>query len=375
MQKYKLISLIFVLILISACSINPAIPPIKTPTPVDGTQISLPVGFSINLFAEVPGARSLALGANGTVFVGTKGDRVYAVQDINGDYEADNVSVIVANLKTPNGVAFKDGDLYVAEISRVLKFEKIESNLGNASYTVLPVNFPEDEAHGWKYIAFGPDDKLYVPVGAPCNLCFEPGYAALYRMNSDGSNLELFADGIRNTVGFDWHPETNELYFTDNGRDLMGDDLPPDELNVAKTSGLHFGFPWCHGKLIQDPNIGRTVDCWDGTYSTPVLELGPHVAALGMKFYTGKQFPIEYQNQIFIAEHGSWNRAEKIGYRVTLARFDNAGNLTYEVFADGWLEDGKVFGRPVDILQMNDGSLLISDDYAGKIYRIKYENN
>jgi glucose/arabinose dehydrogenase len=243
----------------------------------------------------------------------------------------------------------------------------------NAPFTVIKDDFPTDRSHGWKFIAFGPDNKLYVPVGAPCNICLRDNeiYASITRMDPDGSNHEVFAHGIRNTVGFDWHPETNELWFTDNGRDMMGDDIPPDELNRAPQKGIHFGYPFFHGNSIPDPEFGEGKNADD--YVMPVQELGPHVAALGMRFYTGNMFPAEYRNQIFIAEHGSWNRSEKIGYRVMLVKLNGNNAVSYEPFAEGWLRGESVSGRPVDVLVMPDGALLLSDDYAGVIYRITYE--
>ncbi|HTY79355.1 MAG TPA: PQQ-dependent sugar dehydrogenase, partial [Candidatus Bathyarchaeia archaeon] len=237
---------------------------------------------------------------------------------------------------------------------------------------VVTDRLPKDRHHGWKFIAFGPDGKLYVPVGAPCNIC-EPDpdrYANIMRMNPDGSELETFARGVRNTVGFDWDPRTREMWFTDNGRDWLGDDAPPDELNHAPRAGMHFGFPYCHGGTISDPEFGRRRPCAD--FTAPAQNLGPHVASLGMRFYTGAQFPTAYRNQIFIAEHGSWNRSRKIGYRVTLVRLENGRAVAYEPFATGWLRGEDPWGRPADVLVMPDGSLLVSDDYAGAIYRISY---
>jgi glucose/arabinose dehydrogenase len=338
-------------------------------------EIKLPPGFKINIYADnVDNARSMTLGDNGTLFVGTRESEVYAVIDENKDFKADKVLTIADGLNSPNGVAFRNGSLYVAEISRVLRYDNIEANLNNPPAPVV-VNdkFPDDTHHGWKYIAFDPDGRLYIPVGAPCNICLrddDERYASLMSMNADGTDLEVFAKGIRNTVGFDWNPETKELWFTDNGRDMLGDDLPPDELNRAPGKGLHFGYPFFHGDDIRDPEYGEGADL--NIYVNPVQKLGPHVAALGMKFYTGNMFPDEYKNQIFIAEHGSWNRSTKIGYRVMLVKLKDNDAVSYEPFAEGWLQGDAVSGRPVDVLTMPDGSLLVSDDYAGLIYRITY---
>lgn len=337
--------------------------------------IQLPPGFSIALYADgVSNARSMALSPDGTLFVGTrKGDAVYALPDRDHDNRADEVITVLKGLNSPNGVAFHNGSLYVAEINRVLRYDGIESRLNNPPQpVVINDSFPSDTHHGWKYISFGPDGRLYVPVGAPCNVCekVDGRYATIMRMRSDGSGLEVFAHGVRNTVGFDWHPETKELWFTDNGADWFGDDLPPDELNHAFKQGLHFGYPYCHGGKIPDPEYGKNKSC--DSYTPPALQLGPHVAALGMKFYTGTMFPMQYRNQIFIAEHGSWNRSDPIGYRITLARFEGNRAVKYEVFAEGWLQGDKAWGRPVDIVVMLDGALLVSDDRAGAIYRISY---
>lgn len=337
-------------------------------------RITLPPGFTISYYAEnVSGARSMALSENGTLFVATRGEGVvYAVIDNDKDYLADEVLIIASELNLPNGVAILDDDLYVAEVHRVLKYEDIDNNL----YTppdpvVIRDDLPTEKLHGWKYLHFGPDGKLYFQIGAPCNVCeVEEPYATIMRMNPDGSALEIFAQGVRNSVGFDWHPQTLELWFTENGRDLMGDDVPPDELNYAPAGGLNFGFPYCHGGDILDPEFGSAGDC--ELFTPPQMKLGPHVAALGMKFYTGSLFPRTYKNQIFIAEHGSWNRTIPIGYRVTLVRVQNNKAVSYEVFAEGWLQDSESWGRPVDLLIMPDGSMLISDDKAGAIYRIVY---
>ncbi len=335
-------------------------------------KIKLPPGFRIDVYARVPHARSLALSPAGTLFVGTRESEVYAVR--RGTPERGGAVVTLANgLKMPNGVAFRDGALYVAEISRVLRYDDIEAHLESPGKpSVVRDDFPKDGHHGWKFIAFGPDGWLYVPVGAPCNICEpeKPVYAALSRMKPDGSTVELYASGIRNTVGFDWDPRTKELWFTDNGRDWLGDERPPDELDHAPRAGMHFGYPYCHGNGISDPEFGKKRPCSE--FTPPARELGPHVAALGMRFYTGTMFPAEYRNQIFIAEHGSWNRSKKIGYRVSLVRLDGGKAVSYETFAEGWLDGSKVWGRPVDVLVMPDGSMLVSDDDAGAVYRITH---
>ena len=339
-------------------------------------QIKLPPGFHISIFANnVRDARSMTLSPNGTLFVGTQSaGNVYAIIDRNGDYKADEVITVAHGLNMPNGVAVRDGALYVAEVNRVLRYDDIEAHLKNPPKPVI-VNdkFPSDKHHGWKFMAFGPDGMLYVPVGAPCNICERnpDRYAAIMRMRPDGSGLETFARGIRNTVGFDWHPVSRDLWFTDNGRDWLGDDRPPDELNHAPRPGMHFGYPYCHAKNIPDPEFGAKRRCDE--FTPPAMELGPHVAALGMRFYTGAMFPEEYRNQIFIAEHGSWNRTTPIGYRISLVRLDNGRAVSYDVFAEGWLQGHQAWGRPVDLLVMPDGSLLVSDNRADVIFRITYK--
>ena len=349
---------------------------VDPPPPEDPrlTQIELPQGFHIRIYAKgVPGARSLSLSPNGTLFVGTRSNgRVYALRDEDGDHRAERVIILASGLNRPNGVAFKDSDLYVAEISRILRYRNIEAHLDNPPQPEI-VNdaFPTDRAHGWKFIRFGPDDLLYVPVGAPCNICASPDpYASIGRLDPTTGDFEVVSRGVRNSVGFDWHPETGEMWFTENGRDWMGDDVPPDELNRVTADGQHFGYPYCHGTNIADPAFGAQRGCDE--FVAPVQELGPHVAALGMRFYRGNMFPAEYRNQIFIAEHGSWNRTRKIGYRLTLVRLAADGAVSYESFAAGWLQGESNWGRPVDVLVMPDGSLLVSDDQAGLIYRISY---
>ncbi len=364
----------------------PATPP-STPKytgklPID--KIKLPPGFQIDVYVEgVENARSLCLSPQGTLFVGTREEgSVYALRDTNGDFRADQIFTIAQKLNKPNGVAFRNGALYVAEVNRILRYDAIEKCIdalarGEAACPA-PVTvysqYPSDAHHGWKYIAFGPDGKLYVPVGAPCNNCESDSiFTTITRLDVDkaGAKPEILGTGIRNTVGFDWHPVSGELWFTENGRDMMGDDVPPCELNRMTKKGLHYGYPYCHGGNLADPEFGKKRPCSD--FTPPVQNLGPHVAPLGMEFYTGKMFPNTYQNQVFIAEHGSWNRSKKIGYRISLVRLDAQGkSLGYSTFAEGWLQGGDVWGRPVDIEQLPDGSLLISDDDADAVYRIWY---
>ena len=365
----------FLLFVHSFAASSPPTTPQPPPSDPRLTRIELPEGFHIRIYAEgVTGARSMSLSPDGTLFVGTRpSGRVYALRDEDGDHSAERVIVLARGLNNPNGVAVKNGDLYVAEINRILRYRNIEAQLDNPPQPEI-VNdaFPTDRSHGWKFIRFGPDGLLYVPVGAPCNICNRGDpYASIGKLDANGT-FGIIARGIRNTVGFDWHPETGELWFTDNGRDRMGDDVPPDELNRITADGQHFGYPYCHGASIADPVFGDQRSC--GEFIAPVQNLGPHVAALGMRFYTGNMFPEEYHNQIFIAEHGSWNRSSKIGYRVTLVRLNGNRAVSYEPFAEGWLQGESNWGRPVDVLVMPDGSLLVSDDQAGLIYRISYSH-
>jgi glucose/arabinose dehydrogenase len=343
------------------------------------SRIKLPPGFSIAVYSSaVPGARSLAQSPKGIIYVGSRGQgKVYALVDKDKDGRAEQVFTIASGLSSPNGVAWRDGSLYVAEISRVLRFDDIDDHLANPPRPVVVTDaYPHDASHGWKFIRFGPDGKLYVPVGAPCNICepVDPTYASITRIDpsapGDGKP-EIVASGIRNSVGFDWQPGTGVLWFTDNGRDWMGDNMPPDELNRAPRTGLHFGYPYCHAGRYPDPELGGKHPC--SQFVPPAINLGPHVAALGMRFYTGRMFPPRYRGQIFIAEHGSWNRSDPIGYRLTLVRVEGDRAVSYEPFAEGWLSRfGGVSGRPVDVEVMPDGALLVSDDYAGAVYRITW---
>lgn len=339
-------------------------------------KLKLPEGYSISLYAEnVKNARSLAISPDGTLFVGTRQEgNVYALQDTNGDNKIDKKYTLMEGGSMPNGVAIKDGDLYVAEHSRIVKYSDIESKLDNpGDPEVVYDKFPEDKHHGWKFIDFGPDGKLYVPVGAPCNICESEKeiYASITRINPDGTGLEVVQKGVRNTVGFTWHPDSGELFFTDNGGDMLGDDLPACELNKATASNMHFGYPYCHQGDTPDKEFSQAgKDCT--AYTKPLQKLGPHTAPLGCEFYNFNQNP---KNSILIAEHGSWNRSKKIGYRITMVDLDENNNSTgYKDFITGWLDDAtdEVWGRPVDLEWMPDGSLLISDDFADVIYRVTY---
>ncbi|MCH9693909.1 MAG: PQQ-dependent sugar dehydrogenase [Gammaproteobacteria bacterium] len=336
---------------------------------VDG--ILLPPGFIIEEYADVPNARSLALGTNGTLFVSNRRkNAVYAVIDSGGERETIR---LLDGLNTPNGIAFHDGNLYVAERNRVTRYDDIEDHLRDVpAAIVLDIDLPDKRHHGWRYIGFSPAGELYISIGAPCNVCDETGFGEIVRMQPDGSRRETYAFGVRNSVGFAWHPVTDELWFTDNGRDMLGDDLPADELNQATAPAQHFGYPYCHAGDIADPEYGAQAGC--EKFRAPAQKLGAHVAALGLSFYTGQQFPQRYHGQLFIAEHGSWNRSKKSGYRITLVRMENGAPISYEAFATGWLKNESVSGRPVDIVVASDGALLVSDDRDGKIYRISYVN-
>jgi glucose/arabinose dehydrogenase len=336
-------------------------------------RIQLPAGFHIELVARVPNAREMSLGVGNILYVGSMQEgKVYALE-LDTTFHAKQLHTVASDLTLPIGVAYREGKLYVSAVNRIIRFDDIDKNFANSpTPTVVRDDLPKDRAHGGRFIAFGPDGYLYVPVGAPCNIC-EPDparYAGIFRMKPDGSEFQRFATGIRNTVGFDWQPVTGDLWFTDNGRDLLGDDAPPDELNHAPQSGMNFGYPYCHAGTIADPEFGSKHACSE--FTAPAQNLGPHVASLGMRFYTGTQFPAEYQNQIFIAEHGSWNRSQKIGYRISVVKLNGDQAVSYTPFATGWLTNETAWGRPADVLIMPDGSLFVSDDYAGAIYRITY---
>jgi glucose/arabinose dehydrogenase len=384
MQVIKAVLIASTLCIAIHAHAQPQITAANNPLKVDVTEylshINLPPGFSISLYAQgMDEARSLAMGDDGTLYVGTRGaqgapaiGKVYAITNDNRDGKGDQVITILEGLNYPNGVAFHDGDLYVAELNRVLKYEDVSGHLLDMPEPKVVIDtLPNDYMHGWKFIAVGPDNKLYVPVGAPCNTC-EPDdqHAHILRMDLDGSNVEVYAKGVRNTVGFDWHPVSKQLWFTDNGRDLWGNDVPPEELNNVTAAGQHFGFPYRYGKALVDGDYKTTLA--DSDFTPATLEMPAHNAGLGIDFYNGSQFPAAYQGQLFSAYHGSWNRDPVDGYRIRLMKFDNNKAVSYEDFASGWAEDNKYWGRPVDIEEMADGSLLVSDDFNGVIYRISY---
>ena len=341
-------------------------------------KLQTPDGFIVSIFADdVPNARQMAMGGDGIIYAGSRGaGKVYAIVDSNGDYRADRVYTIAEGLRLPSGIAYRDGSLYVGAVSKILRFDDIDNRLADPPDPVVVTDdYPTDGHHGWKFIDFGPDGKLYVPVGAPCNIC-DPEkeiYASITRINPDGTGREIIAHGVRNSVGFDWDTTNGDLWFTDNGRDWLGDNRPPCELNHQTEKGQHFGYPYKHGNDIWDPEYGDKGKKMNIDFRPPAQELGPHVAPLGMIFYTGDMFPDAYKNQILVAEHGSWNRSEKIGYRITKVTLQNGEAVSYEPFIDGWLQQNEsVWGRPVDLLQLPDGSVLISDDHSGTIYRLTY---
>jgi len=340
-------------------------------------QIKLPPGFVISIYAQgVENARQLALGDQGTVFAGSRNTgKVHGLVDSDGDHVADRVYVIDDGLQSPSGLEFRNGSLYVGALDRILRYDDIESRLEQPPKPHVVIDtLPSNMHHGRRYLRFGPDGYLYIPVGAPCNACDEPGFAQIRRIHADGSGEEVYASGIRNSVGLAFHPDTGELWFTDNGRDMLGDDIPFDELNHAPEIGMHFGYPYCHQGDLPDPRYGVGKSCRD--YTAPAVALGAHVAVLGLTFYTGTMFPVRYRGQLFIACHGSWNRSSKVGYEIVMVNFDETGNPTgYEVFAHGWLQGQRAWGRPNDVLQMADGSLLVSDDTADAVYRISFSGD
>jgi glucose/arabinose dehydrogenase len=339
-------------------------------------KLNVPDGFKVEVYAEVPGARQMALGqSTGTVFVGTRGQKAYAVVDRNKDRKADEVVTILDDLKVGNGVAMYQGNLYIAEQNRIARYAAPGFDLSlpfKEMREVIYEDLPDKAHHGWRYIDFGPDGKLYVTVGAPCNICDVKGQeATIIRINPDGSDVEIYAEGIRNSVGMDFQPDTGTLYFTDNNTDMMGDDIPPGELNAAPEKGMHFGFPYYAGGKERHEDWADKTPPKDVTY--PVVEFQAHAAALGMKFYTGNMFPEDFKGDVIIAQHGSWNRTEPVGYQLMRVTFDENNEVSgHETFIDGWLKDGEAWGRPTDVLQLPDGSVLVSDDFNGVIYRVSY---
>ncbi|MCZ6641801.1 MAG: PQQ-dependent sugar dehydrogenase [Gammaproteobacteria bacterium] len=341
----------------------------------DVNDLVAPNGFTISVVSDdVANARQMALSDAGTLFVGTRrAGKVYAIANALGDNPGKRVTV-AKGLTMPSGVAVRGTDLYVGALDRILRFANVEKHLWkNAKFEVITDQLPDKTHHGWKHLGFGPDGSLYFAVGAPCNICLseDPRFASILRMDPQSGDTSVYASGVRNTVGFDWHPVTRALWFTDNGRDMLGDDVPFEEVNVAAEPGLHFGYPFVHGGDLLDPKFGTDVD--PATYVLPTIKIQAHSAALGVGFYTSTQFPEKYANALFIAEHGSWNRSSKVGYRVSVVTFDESGS-NYEPFVTGWLDGQKNWGRPTDVLMAPDGSLLISDDKAGAIYRVHYTN-
>jgi glucose/arabinose dehydrogenase len=350
-----------------------AAPPIpaaadKLPT----AKLKLPPGFNIEVYASgIGNARSLRIGDKGTVFVGTRfGNKVTAVIDKDGKKE---LKTVASGLYRPNGLAYHNGTLYIGELSQISKIDNVEANLDNPPKpTVIYTDLPKDEAHGWKFIAVGPDNKLYVPVGQPGNnVLHDKDHGQIRRINLDGSGAEVVAVGVRNTVGFDWNPANKQLYFSDNGRDWLSEDVPQDELNRVTKVGENFGAPYCYQGNLPDPEFGWGHSCSE--FTPPVLLTGPHSAGLGLRFYTGNMFPKKYNNAIFLARHGSWNKSKKFGGDILVVYLNKDGTVkSSEPFLTGFLEDNKYIGRPVDVEFMKDGSMLVSDDWNGAIYRITY---
>jgi len=354
------------------------VPAFPIATPADKLPIAkmkVPPGFKVEVYAaNVLDARGLRQGDKGTVFVSTNfvAGKLYALVDKGGTRE---VKTVLDKLELANGIEFHKGSLYLATPKMITRYDDIESKLDKPGDPVKVYDqLPGDVPHGWKFIKIGPDGKLYVPVGAPCNLCDPPSdtYAHIRRINLDGSGMEIVARGVRNTVGFDFHPKTGELYFTDNQRDWLSEDLPNDELNRVTKQGQHFGYPYCHQGDFADPQLGWGKACAD--FVKPVLLMGPHSAPLGMRFYTGKMFPQKYQGAIFVARHGPWNRTQKYAADVVAVFLNPNGTVkSMEPFLTGLVENNAYLGRPVDVLVLKDGSLLVSDDHAGAVYRVSYK--
>ena len=383
MKKYLVLSLFVAVLALSTACQKPVVATVTFPE-YDSllAKVNLPDGFKISIYAaNVVDARSMARTEDGkTIFVGNRRRRnVYALTDTNGDMVVDKVDTIATGLNMPNGVVFRDGDLYVAEVNKIHRFTNIMDNLDNPVSEVIYDQYPTDGHHGWKFIAFGPDGKLYVPVGAPCNVCDKEGenevYACITRMNPDGSDMEVYVKGVRNTVGFAWHPETGDMWFNDNGRDRLGDNLPACELNHVSAQGDHFGFPFWHQGDVADPDFGDQRS--RNEFVEPAYKYEAHSAPLGLRFYEGKMFPKKFKNNLIVAQHGSWDRSKEaghIGYQLRLVQIEGDKVVGSEIFADGWLDKAtnKGWGKPVDVMEMPDGSILVSDDINHCIYRISY---
>ncbi len=349
----------------------------STPLPLD--KLKLPPGFSISIYAEkLPGARTLASSDSGVIFIGTRGEgKVYALIPAKNVNEKMRMITLLTGLNEPNGVAYYQGDLYVAETNRILKYEKVETHIDNMpAPIVLTDQLPNEKWHGYRVLHVGPDKKLYVAIGMPCNTCFhrndQPLFGTIARMSLNGKDLEVYALGVRNSVGFDWHPKTHELWFTDNGQDFMGDDIPPDEINRATQKGQDFGFPYVYGDNILAPGYKPEI-IKNLKFEPPAYKLPAHVAPLGLFFYTGMQFPPAYHYQPFVALHGSWNRSKKAGYEVIKLTLNGNQVTGTEPFITGWLQGEIAWGRPVDFLMLPEGSLLISDDFNGVIYQVSWK--
>lgn len=365
------------LLLIAMGYANPS--PSQTALPL--SQLVLPTGFSISIYAQVPGARSMTLGQSGIVYVGSRHNgRVYALIPNLTLTHAKRVITIAEHLNSPNGVAFYKGDLYVAEIDKLWRFPHIDPLKGDFFKKLVRADLPTNPHHGWRYIKFSTDGWLYMSIGAPCNICFskDKRFASIVRMKPNGTKFQIYAQGIRNSVGFDWNPKDKSLWFSDNGRDWLGDNLPPDEVNRAPKQQLFFGYPFYYGNMKKDPKFNQTSrhrkihNSLKGFVTRPTVLLPAHVAPLGMCFYTGHMFPKSYDNQIFLALHGSWNRSRKVGYKLISIQLKGNKAISIKPFISGWLQGQQVWGRPVDVLVMPDGALLVSDDYAGVVYRISY---
>jgi glucose/arabinose dehydrogenase len=342
-------------------------------------ELTVAPGFVLEVFARgVENARQMALAEDGTLLVGSRhAGNLYALPDKNGDFYADSVITLASNLRRPSGIAYRAGNLYVADINVVLRFSDVLQHLqADAPREVIYDKLPSDGNHGWKYLRFAPNGELTIPVGAPCDIC-DAGlpYAAIHRLNLETNKLTLLAQGVRNSVGFDYHPVSGELWFTDNGRDMLGNEIPGDELNRVTQAGQHFGYPYIHAGDVPDPEFGKGKAAKD--YRVPEYVIPAHHAPLGMTFIRGESWPKKYRNSVVVAEHGSWNRDPAAGYRVMVILLDETGKAVgYEPLVEGWLQEGwlgaEISGRPADVLQMPDGSLLISDDKDGMIYRLRY---